>query len=64
MEFMIAQAVVQTKSSGYRIFLDRKRTVWIVYYLCSQAYSLILAHSLSIISCITAIIRLDIKKEE
>lgn len=61
---LFSLSVLQTKSSGYRLFQIGKGTVWIVYCLCSQAYSLILAHALSIVSGITAIIRLDVKRKE
>ena len=61
---LFSLSVVQTKSSNYRIIRIINAVVWIVYCLCSRAYSLILAHALGIVSGITAIIRLDIKKEK
>ena len=61
---LFSLSVVQTKSSNYRIIRIINAVVWIVYCLCSRAYSLILAHALGIVSGITAILRLDVKKEK
>ncbi len=59
-----AAAVLQSKAGNYRILRVTNAVVWIVYCVCAQAYTMILMQILCIISAVTAIIRLDIKKKK
>ena len=57
--------VLQTKARNYRIMRIANGTLWISYYLLSAgAFTLILNQALCMISALTAIWRLDIKKKK
>ncbi len=58
-----ALAVVQTKSSGYRVFMATNSFLWIVYDLVVKAYTMIITHGLLLGSIIIAMARYDIKKQ-
>ncbi len=48
----------------YRVLRITNGVNWTVYCLCTGAYTMILTQALGIVSAVTAIIRLDIKKKE
>lgn len=59
-----AAAMLQSKAGNYRVLRITNAVVWIVYCVCAQAYSMILMQILCIVSGVSAILRLDVKKKE
>ena len=57
-------AMVQPSPFFYRVCRIINGTVWTVYCVCTGAYTMILTQVLGIVSAVTAIWRLDIKKKK
>ena len=57
---LYAMEVAQEDSKHYRRFALLNSALWLVYDLCSQAYTMSLTHTFLVISIITAMIRLDL----
>lgn len=58
---LFALAIIQEKSSRYRIFMLANTLIWLIYDYHAMAYSTMLTHILLGTSTLVAIIRLDIK---
>ena len=56
--------MVQPSPFFYRVCRIINGTVWTVYCVCTGAYTMILTQVLGIVSAVTAIWRLDIKKKK
>lgn len=59
---MYALSVVQSKSSGYRVFMGINSVLWVIYDIVIGAFTMIITHGLLLTSIIIAMIRYDIKK--
>ena len=60
---IFAVSMLLAKPLMYRILRIVNGVNWTVYCLCTGAYTMILTQMLGVISAVTAIIRLDIKKK-
>lgn len=56
-----ALAIVQNSSAGYRLFMGINSFLWIVYDMMIGAYTMLITHSLLLVSVIIAIVRYDVK---
>ncbi len=56
-------AILQTDSKGFRRCIFVNASLWIVYDIYTMAYSGILTHGLELVSIVTAMLRLDRKKD-
>lgn len=56
-------AILQTDSKNFRRCIFVNSSLWIVYDVCTMAYTGILTHGLELVSIITAMLRLDRKKD-
>ena len=55
-------AIIQTASSGYRIFMLLNSSLWVIYDISTAAYVNMLTHGMMVVSLIIAMLRLDRKK--
>ncbi len=62
--FLYLLAIVQKKSSKYRIFICLNAVLWVVYDLTILAFGNLLTHGIEVLSVIVGILRLDIPKKE
>ena len=60
---IFAVSMLLAKPFMYRILRIVNGVNWTIYCLCTGAYTMILTQALGVISAVTAIIRLDIKKK-
>lgn len=57
-----ALGLAQKKASGFRFFTLFNGASWLVYDVVIGAYSMILAHSVTLLAAAVGIVRLDLKK--
>lgn len=61
---IFAVSMLLSRPFMYRVLRIANGVNWTVYCLCTGAYTMILTQALGIVSAVTAIIRLDIKKKK
>jgi len=61
---IFAVSMLLARPFMYRILRIVNGIIWTIYCLCTGAYTMILTQALGIVSALTAIIRLDIKKKD
>ncbi|MBE6552531.1 MAG: YgjV family protein [Ruminococcaceae bacterium] len=59
-----AFALIQERSSVYRLFILANGTIWLFYDLTLGAYTMMFSHVATVISATVGIIRFDIKKKK
>lgn len=59
---LCALGLAQKKASGFRFFTLFNSVSWLAYDIAIGAYSMILAHSVSLVAAVVGIVRLDLKK--
>lgn len=55
-------AIIQTKSSKYRVFMVLNSLLWMIYDITTLAYVNMITHGMMLVSLGIAIVRLDLKK--
>ncbi len=58
-----ALSLVQSKPSGYRIFMLLNGLIWMIYDFSVSAYAMIISHVATALSAGLGIIRLDLKRK-